>query len=185
MQEGSRPDTLASLFAQGTRLPRAEALRVARSILAELAKLHATGVLHRNLHPGCVQFRPDGGVTLSGLELAKEKDDPPRAGGPMSGAIRVMAPEQVLGGAVDERTDIYQAGLIVYRLVAGRPAFEAAGAWALARKIASEDPVAPRLVDATVPQDLSDLIVKALSRDPAGRVASAADFAERLARLSS
>lgn len=184
MEEKGRPETLASLLAQEGRLPLAKALQLARALLGELRKLHADGVIHRNLHPGCVRLDPGGGVTLAGLELARTKNAPnPPPGGEMSGAIRTMAPEQVLGGPTDERTDVYQAGLIFYRLMTGKPAFEAQGAWSLARKVSSEDPVPPSIVDPEVPRALSDLILKALSRNAADRFSSAAEFAEALSRI--
>ena len=159
-------------------------MRIVLDLLAELRRLHESGTLHRNLHPGCVTFGEDGRVRLAGLELSRRKGEPASpAPGEMSGLIKVLAPEQVLGGTIDERTDLYHCGLILYRLVAGRPAFESRGAWSLARKVVSEDPVEPVRVDPAIPQGLSDLIVRSLSREPADRFASAAEFAERLARV--
>lgn len=185
MGEESGRQTLSSLLAQGARLPHTEALRIARSLLDELRKLHEAGTIHRNLHPGCVLLRPDGGVVLAGLELAKKRGVAvPDPAGAMSGQIRTFAPEQVLGEATDERTDLYQVGLILYHLFTGRPAFETQGMWSLAKRISSEDPVAPNRVDPSIPQGLSGLIAKSLSRNPADRFASAADFSGQLARIS-
>jgi serine/threonine-protein kinase len=175
--------SLKDVFDSGARLDLATGVRIVRDLLAELQRLHESGMLHRNLHPGCVTFDKDGRVRLAGLELAKRKGDPNPASGEMSGHIKALAPEQVLGEAIDERTDLYHCGLILYRLVAGRPAFEASGAWATARKIVSEDPVEPVRVDPAIPRGLSDLIVRSLSRNPADRFGSAAEFAERLARV--
>jgi serine/threonine-protein kinase len=176
--------SLKDIFDSGTRLERSIGVRIVLDLLAELRRLHESGMLHRNVHPGCVTFSEDGRVRLAGLELSKRKGDSVSpAPGEMSGLIKVLAPEQVLGGTIDERTDLYHCGLILYRLVAGRPAFESQGAWSLAKKVVSEDPVAPARVDPEIPQGLSDLIARSLSRNPADRFASAAEFAEQLARV--
>ena len=180
---GSDPDgqLLKTILDSGARFDLTRAVRTALALLEALQRLHEAGIIHRNVHPGCVFLAAGGDVRLGEMELAKRKGDPGSGTGEMSGKVRVMAPEQVLGGTVDERTDIYHCGLILYRLVTGRQAFEAAGAWALATKVVSEDPPAPTTVNPEIPRDLSDVMLRALARVPEDRFATAAEFAERLA----
>lgn len=173
--------SLRALLDSGAKFDLSSAVRTTLALLEALKRLHEAGIVHRNVHPGCVFLDAGGGVRLGGMELAKRMGDPGSGTGEMSGKIAVLAPEQVLGGTVDERTDLYHCGLILYRLVTGRRAFEATGAWGIAKKVVSEDPPAPAAVDPAIPRDLSDVILRALSRAPENRFATAAEFAERLA----
>ena len=173
--------TLKALFDSGVRVDPKSGVRIGLELLAILQHVHAAGVVHRNLHPGSVVLDATGHVRLTGFELSKVRGAPAMPSGELSGRIVIMAPEQIVGGEIDERTDLYQFGLILYRLVTGRAAFSASGAWELAKKLLEKDPLAPATVDPTVSWDLSDLVLRALSREKNDRFASAEQLAERLA----
>jgi serine/threonine-protein kinase len=173
--------SLKSLFDGGVRPTPAEALDLMRSLLCALAKLHADGIVHRNLHPGCVLVDEAGRVTLAGLALAAGPGLP-RTGtdGELSGALVTMSPEQIQGTGCDIRSDIFQAGVIFYQLLTGIPPFAAAGAWGRAKQVIGEDPTPPSLIDAAIPAWLDAATLRALAKDPSQRYGSAAEFAAAL-----
>ena len=152
-----------------------------RNLLGELAKVHADGIVHRNLHRECVLVDKAGRVTLTGFELAVGPGLP-RTGtrGEMSGAWVTMSPEQIQGTGCDTRSDIFQAGVIFYQLLTGIPPFAAAGAWGRAKQIISENPTPPSSIDATIPAWLDAAALRALAKDPSQRYGSAADFTAAL-----
>jgi serine/threonine protein kinase len=158
----------------------AEALDVMHGLLFALGEIHDDGIIHRNLHPGCVVVNKAGDVTLTGFELAVGPGMPPAGGRcEMSGALVTMSPEQILGAGCDARSDIFQAGVIFYQMLTGKPPFAAPGAWSKAKKIVSEDPAPPSSVSPSVPASLDVISLRALAKDPSQRYERAAEFAVR------
>ena len=93
-----------------------------------------------------------------------------------------MAPEQVTGGHIDERTDIYAIGVLFYELLVGRPPFLGRTAMATAMARLQEPPPDPRESAPSVPDRLAALVLRCLEREPEGRPASAGEVAEELER---
>jgi len=106
-----------------------EALRIFRELMFALGDIHEKGVLHRDLKPQNIMFRNDGSLAILDFGIAKHVDAIDRTGhGEILGTPRYMSPEQVQGRALDLRTDIYSAGVLLYQMLAGRHLFEAATA---------------------------------------------------------
>jgi len=96
--------------------------------------------------------------------------------GMIVGTPAYMAPEQLLAEAVDARTDLYAAGVVLYECLTGRLPFEAATPVAMIAKQMSATPAAPVELNPAVPATLSGLVLRALARDPAERPGSAAEL---------
>ena len=94
-----------------------------------------------------------------------------------------MAPEQAQGKAVDQRCDLFSLGCVLYRMVTGEPAFRGTDVVSALLAVTTEEPPAPRQLDATVPAALSDLIVGLLAKQPGNRPASAQAVAESLQEI--
>lgn len=174
--------SLKAKFGDGVQPTVGEALDLMRKLLGALAKVHADGIVHRNLHRGCVFVDESGRVTLTGFELAVGPGLPTRdSKGEMSGALVTMSPEQIQGAGCDARTDIFQVGVIFYQLITGRPPFDASGAWGRAKQTLSTDPPLPSSINKAIPTWLDVVLLRALAKDPKKRYENADEFLAALA----
>jgi DNA-binding NarL/FixJ family response regulator len=102
-------------------LPPEEALRIFRELMLALGDIHEQGILHRDLKPQNLMFRADGSLAIVDFGIAKHVDSIDRTSqGEVLGTPRYMSPEQVQGRALDLRTDIYSAGVLLYQMMTGR-----------------------------------------------------------------
>jgi len=109
----------------GRALAPQEALRIFRELMFALGDIHERGVLHRDLKPQNLMFRADGSLAIVDFGIAKHIDSIDRTGhGEILGTPRYMSPEQVRSLALDLRTDVYSAGVLLYQMLAGRHLFD-------------------------------------------------------------
>jgi CheY-like chemotaxis protein/tRNA A-37 threonylcarbamoyl transferase component Bud32 len=109
----------------GKAVPPQEALKFFRELMFALGDIHEKGILHRDLKPQNLMFRQDGSLAIVDFGIAKHVDGVDRTGhGEILGTPRYMSPEQVQGRALDLRTDIYSAGVLLYQMLTGRHLFE-------------------------------------------------------------
>jgi DNA-binding response OmpR family regulator len=105
-------------------MPAEEALRIFRELMLALGDIHEQGILHRDLKPQNLMFRADGSLAIVDFGIAKHVDSIDRTSqGEVLGTPRYMSPEQVQGRALDLRTDIYSAGVLLYQMMTGRHVF--------------------------------------------------------------
>ena len=150
---------------------------ILRQICAGLAAAHKAGVIHRDLKPGNVLIGERNSVKLIDFGLAtSELLNGLTATGQMLGTPSYMSPEQVRCQAVDARSDIYSLGALAYRAIAGVPPFEAATPIAVgfAHLMETATPLSDRRSD--VPPKLSDLIARALAKNPEDRPQTVGEF---------
>jgi eukaryotic-like serine/threonine-protein kinase len=156
------------------------AVNVAASIARALAALHAAGVVHRDLKPGNVMLRDDGGIALIDFGLSKDAEQ--RADlterGLIFGTPHYMSPEQGHGEPTDARSDLYSLGIILYEMLTGGKPYRADSPMALIYKHRKE-PV-PQL--ATGLDGLQPLLERLLAKRPEERFPSALAAAEALDR---
>ena len=109
----------------GKPLAPPESLRMFRELMMALGDIHEKGILHRDLKPQNIMFRSDGTLAIVDFGIAKHIDAIDMTGvGEILGTPRYMSPEQVQGKALDLRTDIYSAGVLLYQMLSGRHLFE-------------------------------------------------------------
>lgn len=109
----------------GKALAPEEALQIFRELMFALGDIHEQGILHRDLKPQNLMFRSDGSLAILDFGIAKHVDAIDRTGhGEILGTPRYMSPEQVRGAALDLRTDIYSAGVLLYQMLTGQHLFE-------------------------------------------------------------
>jgi predicted Ser/Thr protein kinase len=168
-------------------LPQREAVRLVAEVARAVAFAHERGVIHRDLKPQNIIVAPDGRARLTDFGVAKSLDaqDDLTATGAVMGTVTYMSPEQVEDSKrVDERTDVYGLGAVLYAALTRRPPIDLDGISmrdALERVLA-HDITSPReiLGPSQVDPTLNAVCMRAIEREPARRFASAADFAASL-----
>jgi FixJ family two-component response regulator/tRNA A-37 threonylcarbamoyl transferase component Bud32 len=113
----------------GKPMPPDNALKIFRELMFALGDIHETGVLHRDLKPQNLMFRKDGSLAIVDFGIAKHIDAVDRTShGEILGTPRYMSPEQVQGRALDLRTDIYSAGVLLFQMLSGAHLFSGTSA---------------------------------------------------------
>ncbi len=166
------------------------ALMLMDQILAALAEAHTHGIVHRDLKPAnvLVVMQRDGTELCKLLDFGiarvlAETDERLTRTGMMVGTPGYMAPEQIVGGEVDHRADLYAAGAILYEMLCGQRVVSGSTDLERFKKVLLEDPPPPSLrTQSPVPKALDQVCLKALARKPEERFASASDFREALAQ---
>jgi WD40 repeat protein/serine/threonine protein kinase len=147
---------------------------------------HEMGVLHRDIKPSNLLLDQAGNVWITDFGLARFQNDPGlTATGDVLGTIRYMSPEQAMGkrAVIDHRADIYSLGATVYELLTLNAVFVGQDRQELLRQIASDEPVMPRRLVRTIPEELETIVLKALAKSPDARYATAGQLAEDLRRF--
>ena len=156
-----------------------EVLRITALVADALAYLHTRGIVHRDLKSANVMVLRDGRLKVLDFgtaHIATAGEVITRAG-EFVGTFAYASPEQITGGAVDARSDLYSLGALLYRLCTGRRVFEADTPHALARMHIDKVPRPPRELISALPQPVEDLILRMLAKDPADRPQSATEVA--------
>src|ERR1700720_2743267 len=159
-----------------------------------LVAAHAAGVLHRDLKPANLRVTPDGRLKILDFGLATLSQDAvsvlstmtsiSEAPGGVGGTVPYMSPEQLLGEKLDDRSDIYAAGAVLYEMSTGRMAFAETVPTRLTNSIIHQLPASPRSLNSKVSPELERMILKCLEKDPELRYQSAKELASDLKRLS-
>jgi serine/threonine protein kinase len=176
--------TLQDLMAQGP-LALFMMVEIMHQICAGLDYAHRQGVVHRDMKPSNIMVDDEGAIYLTDFGLAKILEGSPKltASGAMLGTPLYMAPEQIIGGTVDGRTDIYSVGVILYEMVTGQPPFQADTPMAVALAHYHEPLPLPQSINPDVPDEVQNVILKVLSKNPDDRFQTANQLAEAFAEV--
>ncbi len=186
-----RGESLHERIALAGTLPWRSALGIVRQLCSALAEAHDLGIVHRDLKPANVHLVGGDNVKLLDFGIAKvissELDD----GGQLTrmgqtvGTLEYMAPEQIIGGSCEPRTDIYQLGVLMFEMVTGRRPF--AGATEptamITALLTQVPPVPSNLCAMTLPPALDDLILKCLEREPEHRFANVRELSAEIVKV--
>ncbi len=178
--------TLADKLLLGP-LPWPAAVGFIQQILAALVCAHQQNIVHRDISPENIVVIPGGVLKLTNFAMAKAPSSPKLTQtGFMIGNLKYISPEQIKGvGEVDARSDVYAAGMVLYELLCGRPAFVYASQFEVMAAQVVQTPRSPDAVNPSVPKELAAVVLKALAKDPPNRYQTAAEFAETITRVSS
>jgi serine/threonine protein kinase len=177
--------TLRSVLQAG-RLPLATAMSYGKQALLALQYAHQHGVVHRDVTPANILIAAGGVVKLTDFGLAKAPGDMRLTqSGAVMGSLYYMSPEQVRGSpTLDERTDIYSLGVVLYEMSTGRRPFEADDPFSLMLAHVQQAPQSPAKIDPSLLPELSHILLTALAKEPDRRFSSANAFRERLEGLT-
>ena len=172
-------ETLRDRIAHGP-LPLAEALGIAQQIADGLGAAHERGIVHRDIKPENILITANGVAKIVDFGIAKIAGHDRTRTGDAIGTPHYMAPEQVRGGAVDARTDLWALGVVLHEMLASERPWSGDNAAAILYGVLHEPP-GPLPND--VPEDVRRLIDRLLARHPGNRYASAAEVGEALRRV--
>ncbi|HET7746186.1 MAG TPA: serine/threonine-protein kinase, partial [Vicinamibacteria bacterium] len=175
---------LDTLLRSGQPLFVEEALDIVAQVCRGLHFAHEHGIVHRDVKPSNIRLLEDGTAKIMDFGIAKLGASGVTKTGMMVGTIHYMSPEQVLGKALDGRSDVWSAGVILYELIAGRRPFQGEAATEVLYRIAHAEPP-PLETDAAaeVPRAI-ELVSRALAKDTARRP-TALEMADELASMAS
>jgi Protein kinase domain/PEGA domain len=176
---------LDGLLRSGESLPLAEKLDVVSQVCRGLDYAHERGIVHRDVKPSNVRLLDDGTAKIMDFGIAKRgTGDHITKTGMMVGTVHYMSPEQVRGRALDGRTDVFAAGVILYELLAGERPFKGDDVTSILYKIVNEEPAAPDLATlGELAPRLGDVLRRALAKDASARFPGAAAFDDELRAL--
>jgi serine/threonine protein kinase len=156
--------------------------RIARGLAEALAHVHARGVLHLDLKPENVLYAGGAPVLIDfGIAACEGEPAPPAFGDALVGTPRAMAPEQIQGDGVDERSDLFALGALLYELATGRSPFAAGRTSETLRRVLDHVPAPVAWCAPALPPRLAEVIDHLLEKDPILRPQSAREVAARLA----
>jgi serine/threonine protein kinase len=173
--------TLADVLFERGALSPTTAVEIGAQVADALEHAHSRGVVHCDVKPQNVVMGSHGRPRLIDFGIARAESLTGQANTrTIRGSAPYLAPEQLTGGAVDARADVYSLGTVLYEMVTGRPPFEGATIAAILSQRLIGDPPRPRSLDPRIPASLERVILKALARDPDRRYPTAGALRDAL-----
>jgi len=176
--------TLADLV--DNRLPLERAIDITIQVGDALHYAHTKGIVHRDVKPANILMDTNGRPLLTDFGLVKfltASEQLTKHGTEMIGTAAFVAPEQVRGGEVDARSDVYALGTVLYKMVTGCLPFEMEDGVGVFRKV-EESPMPPTRFNSSLPIEVEQVILKAIAREPEDRYQSALEMVEALQGLA-
>jgi serine/threonine-protein kinase len=166
--------TLKELIRSRGPCPIPVAIAYTRQILGALRYAHRNGVIHRDIKPHNVIVDPEGVIKVTDFGIARAGASQMTEEGAIIGTAQYLSPEQARGAPVDQTSDLYSTGIVLFELVTGEVPFTGDSPVEIAMKHLAEVPTTPSELRPEVPDDLDLVVVRALAKEPADRYQSAA-----------
>jgi serine/threonine protein kinase len=176
--------TLADYLAGGGRIMPERAIEIAEAVCDALSMAHAHGIIHRDIKPANIMITSKGDVKVTDFGIARviSGADTIAQTAAVLGTASYLSPEQAQSLPVDQRSDIYSLGVVLYEMVTGRPPFSGDSPVMVASKHVLEQPTPPSKLNRDVAPALEAVIMKALSKNPDNRYQDADEMRADLER---
>jgi serine/threonine protein kinase/Tfp pilus assembly protein PilF len=177
-------EDLRSSIRRFGQLPIGKSISISKQICEGLVEAHRLGIVHRDLKSNNIMIDKEGNVRIMDFGIARSLESKGITGaGVMIGTPEYMSPEQVEGKEVDQRSDIYSLGVILYEMVTGRVPFEGDTPFTIGMKHKGEIPQNPKELNTQISDDLCSVILKCLEKDKDQRYQSAGEVSSELANI--
>lgn len=167
---------LSDLFRDNARFSMEQVLHIGRQLLDAFAYTHQHGIIHRDIKPGNIFITKEGDVKVTDFGIAHVENSDLTQAGTSLGTPSYMSPEQCAGQAVDNRSDLFSIGIVLYQLLTGEKPFQGSSTHAVMHHILQSTPERPTALNPTLPAAVDRLMERALAKNPADRFQSAEEF---------
>ena len=175
---------LKELLMLGTRFTLSETFDIMLQLLAGLGACHQQNIIHRDVKPANVVRADDGLIRLTDFGIARIITDQTLSReGTIVGTPNYMSPEQIKGGELDARSDLFSCGVMMYELLAGRKPFDGPDMTSIMYNVTNVHPPPPRFYNGALPTEIDSICFHAMSKDSSARYASAEEFAADIRKL--
>jgi serine/threonine-protein kinase len=168
--------TLKELILTRGPCPVPVAISYVRQVLAALRYAHRNGIVHRDIKPHNVLVDHEGRVKVADFGIARAGSSQMTEAGSIIGTAQYLSPEQARGAPVDESSDLYSTGVVLYELLTGEVPFTGETPVEIAMKHLQQVPPAPSTIRHEIPHDLDLVVLRALAKEPADRYRSAKEL---------
>jgi len=168
--------TLKELIVTRGPCPVPVAISYVRQVLAALRYAHRNGIVHRDIKPHNVLVDHEGRVKVADFGIARAGSSQMTEAGSIIGTAQYLSPEQARGAPVDESSDLYSTGIVLFELLTGLVPFTGETPVEIAMKHLSQVPPAPSSIRPEIPHDLDLVVIRALAKEPAERYRSAKEM---------
>lgn len=171
---------LRSFFDANERFGLADIERIMGEILDALGHAHAHGVVHRDMKPANLFVLPNGKIKIGDFGIARIESSELTQVGTIMGTPAYMSPEQIVGQPVDGRSDLFSCGVILYQLLTGEKPFIGNATNIVMYKVLNEMPIAPSMLNVTLPPAFDMVVKKAMAKAPDQRYQNADEFMQAI-----
>ena len=178
--------TLRDVIAEQGALGVTESLRYFAPVIAAMSVAHNAGILHRDIKPENILISKDGRVKIADFGLAKG----PQLGATLTvessvilGSVSYLSPEQVQRGLSDMRSDVYSLGIVLFEMLTGKKPFDGESPIQIAYMHVNENVAAPSTLNASIPPELDEIVLKATANNPDKRFKDAGAMQEQVLTL--
>jgi serine/threonine protein kinase/beta-lactam-binding protein with PASTA domain len=174
--------TLSALIQEKGALKPRDAVIITRQVASALSHAHKNHIIHRDVKPHNILLTADGTAKIADFGIAKAVNSGTIVKGDdaIMGSVHYFSPEQARGGYVDEKSDIYSLGIVLYEMLTGQVPFDADNPVAVAMKHMNEEIIPPSALVPDIPPEVEDIVLKATDKYQTNRYKSADEMVEAL-----
>ncbi|MCL2436770.1 MAG: Stk1 family PASTA domain-containing Ser/Thr kinase [Clostridiales bacterium] len=177
--------TLSDVIKEEAPLDYRRAIEIAKQIASALSLAHKNHIIHRDVKPHNILITQDGTAKITDFGIAKAVTDSTLVDndGMVMGSVHYFAPEQARGGYVDEKSDIYALGIVLYEMLTGKVPFDGNNPVSIALMHVNDEMVPPSKIASGIPPRLEQIVMKATDKIQVNRYKSADEMLEALSNL--